>query len=801
MKYIATVTLVLFQVAIGQAQRQVSNINAAWQYLEEPFDSYADAAAHESWVNIDLPHSWNAEDAVDLIPGYRRSTSWYKKELELVDLNDRRLFLYFEGVNISTAVYVNGQLAGEHIGGYLGFEIEVTSFVKEGANEIAVKVDNSYDPQIIPAQTSDFFIYGGITRDVWLKNVPDTHLDKLKITTTNVSEKLATGNFEFRVEGEISDDLTLQFVVKSPSGKTVYTETTPAKPQGQWSFSIKKPALWDVDNPQLYTLEASLLREDEIADQVKEPFGVRYYEFMKHGAFYLNGKRLLLRGTHRHEEHAGVGAAMSNEMHRKDIEMIKEMGANFVRLAHYPQDPEVYKACDELGIIVWDELPWCRGGVGDEVWKNNTRNMLSEMIDQNYNHPSIIFWSLGNEIYWLPDFENGSDTDSLNSYLTELNELAHELDPHRYTAIRKYYEGSHIVDVFSPSIWSGWYSGTYKNYEEVIGQAIEKYPHFLHMEYGGASHVGRHIENPITGDGFVDPSAFEEEVNQIEVKSVAKSGDWSESYIVDLFDWYLHVTENHDQFAGNAQWAFKDFGTPLRPENDIPYINQKGLMDRAGNPKDAYYVFKSYWADKPFAYIESHTWTDRAGPEGVLRNVCVYSNMQEVELFLNGTSLGRRKRDKTKFPAAGLNWDVAFSSGKNILVAKAYSTGEEVVEDMVEVKYSHTKPGSPHQLLLQSEELPEGDFLVKATVVDKEGRRCTDYQERVYFQCLNGGELHRNQGTPIGSESIKMANGQAAIKVIAFGKGEIEMAAYNQNFKGTYLTIKQSETNVNENYK
>ena len=308
---------------------------------------------------------------------------------------------------------------------------------------------------------------------------------------------------------------------------------------------------------------------------------------------------MLLRGTHRHEEHAGVGAAMTNKQHRADIELIKEMGTNFVRLAHYPQDPEIYKACDELGLLVWDELPWCRGGLGNDNWKENTKNMLTEIIAQNYNRPSVIIWSLGNEMYWLPDFEDGGNKEKINTFLTEINDLSHKLDPTRKTAIRKYYEGADIVDVFSPSIWSGWYSGSYKSYQKAIDQYKKEYKSFLHAEYGGSSHLGRHTENPITGEGKIQSDGWEEAIVQTDVANIAQIGDWSENYIVDLFDWHLRISENDDSFVGNIQWAFKDFGTPLRPENAIPYMNQKGLVDRNGNKKDAFYVFKSYWS-KPF---------------------------------------------------------------------------------------------------------------------------------------------------------------------------------------------------------
>ena len=289
---------------------------------------------------------------------------------------------------------------------------------------------------------------------------------------------------------------------------------------------ISNPILWDTKNPYLYNLTVNLKEEGKTVDEVNEKVGFRWFEFKDYGAFYLNGNRLKLRGTHRHEEHAGVGSAMSNKQHRADMELIKEMGANFVRLAHYPQDPEIYRACDELGLLVWDELPWCRGGIGNDNWKINTKNMLREIIEQNYNHPSVIIWSLGNEIYWLPDFEGGDDIDKLKDYLTELNNYAHELDPYRKTAIRKFYEGSDIVDVFSPSIWSGWYSGSYKSYQKAVDKYKKEYKHFLHTEYGGSSHVGRHTENPITGEGKIQADGWEEAIVQSDVPNIAKVGDW-----------------------------------------------------------------------------------------------------------------------------------------------------------------------------------------------------------------------------------------------------------------------------------
>lgn len=776
--------------------RSKTNINKNWLYFENNTKEIQEVQKATNWQPIDLPYTWNSEDVVDSEPGYRRSGSWFKKELDIQEVSSAVDYqLYFEGSNISTTVYVNGELAGNHVGGYIGFNIDISKYIKTGKNEILVRVDNSYNPEIIPSQKNDFFIYGGITRDVWLLKLPKTHIEKLHIKMPKVSEKEASLEVEVIIENldKTNSDLKLKGILKNPEGQIVSTQTTTVnQPKTTLKFNtIENPELWDTENPNRYSLSISLVNDKgEALDEVHDRVGFRWFEFKDYGPFYLNGKRLLLRGTHRHEEAAGVGAAMSNEQQRIDIKTIKEMGANFVRLAHYPQDPEVYKMCDSLGILVWDELPWSRGGIGDETWKQNTKRLLKEQILQNMNHPSIIIWSLGNEIYWLPDFKDGDNPEKINVFLKELNDEAHQLDPSRKTAIRKYYDGADIVDVFSPSIWSGWYSGSYKSYATALEKYKKEYPHFLHAEYGGASHLGRHKENPITGEGVIKSDGWEEEIVQTKVQNIAQIGDWSENYIVDLFDWYLRISETDTTFVGNAQWALKDFATPLRPENDIPYINQKGVMDRSGNPKDAYYVFKSYWSKDPFAYIESHTWTERQGPKNLPRTISVYSNCPEVEFFFNGKSLGTKQKDIQKFPASGLTWDVSFNEGDNKMEAIGKSKEGNQVIDTLTVNYRYIKNAAPEALKLSATRLENGNYLVTSMAVDQDGLRCLDYEEKVYFQCLEGGQTIKNQGNMTGSEIIAMANGKATIEVVPDKTASfIEMSVLNQSFKGTYLKI------------
>ncbi|MFC1483414.1 glycoside hydrolase family 2 protein [Candidatus Neomarinimicrobiota bacterium] len=555
--------------------RQLHRFNDQWYYLEENIASVNQLhLATKPWIKVELPHTWNAFDAVDQEPGYRRDASWYERRLFVPELQDQqRIRLVFEGANISAEVFVNSKYAGGHVGGYLGFEVDITEQLEVGTmNTIHVRVDNSYNPDVIPSQKSDFFIYGGINRDVWLQVLPAIYIDKLEVTTPQVTNEVAQTDIKIYVEnktGKRSKESLTAMVQNREEGGLVGDSTTRTLRPGTNVITLsmpelKHPSLWSPDSPILYTVDVALGGGHDAKDFIREKIGYRWFEFREHGAFYLNDERLLLRGTHRHEDYAGLGNALSDSLHRKDIRMIKEMGANFVRLAHYPQDPEIYRACDELGLLVWDELPWCRGGKGDAEWEGNTKRMLKEMIDQNMNHPSIIMWSLGNEIYWLPDFPGGGDIDDLRGFLSELNDIAHELDPYRPTAVRKFYEGADIVDVFSPSIWAGWYSGVYTNYEKAITQAKDDYSHFFHAEYGGASHTARHVENPISGEGVIDPDGWEEAENQVQVKNIARYGDWSENYIVDLFDWHLHIAEQAEWLTGNAQWAFYDRKIPFR---------------------------------------------------------------------------------------------------------------------------------------------------------------------------------------------------------------------------------------------
>jgi beta-galactosidase len=315
------------------------------------------------------------------------------------------------------------------------------------------------------------------------------------------------------------------------------------------------------------------------------------------------------------------------------------------------------------------------------------------------------------------------------------------------------------------------------------------------MEYGGSSHVGRSNNNPPGGDGLQGGQlSVTEMVNQSGVVSVAKYGDWSESYIVDLFDWHLKVSESLPDFAGNAQWAFKDFATPLRPENALPYINQKGLVDRQGQPKEAYWVFKSYWTKDPsFCHLYGHSWTERHGEKGTTQRVRAYCNTGSAQLTLNGIVLGEKIKDPDVFPAQGLVWDVKFKQGVNRLKVTGKSPTGVLVSDELEIEYSEDEFGKLADIQLSSKQLGNGLILIEALAVDKNGKRVHSSSERVYFSHVNrgtGGMLLESFGTPERSSVIELANGRAAILFEPSndgGKAVIEVRS--QTFKGKTLIV------------
>lgn len=753
------------------------------------------------WTKVTLPHCFNAEDAVDPDVNYYQGPGWYKTRLKLDNpYPNGRIVLEFEGAGQKTDVYIYTTKVGSHVGGYDSWNVDITDAVRAflsgkdaerfgGEVPLSIRCDNTRDAEMIPSDLSDFNVYGGIYRYLNLVYLPEVSVASLKVMPA-LDAKMKKASLDisglFYNPADVRQ-ASMEVSVKNPQGKMIYTRNfSDFVPLGEFSIQdiqVDKPELWDVTSPQLYTCEVTVTANGRKMTAV-ERFGFRSFEFIEKGPFFLNGRRLLLRGTHRHEDHAGVGAAMTEEQMVREMRMMKDMGVNFIRLGHYQQSEIILNLCDELGILVWEEIPWCRGGVGSETYRGQAKRMLGNMIAQHYNHPSVIIWGLGNENDWPNDFPEFEQSE-IRKLMSELNTIAHQLDKTRKTAIRRCSFCSDIVDVYSPSIWAGWYRGNYTDYQRMSKEEMEKVKHFLHVEWGGDSHAGRHAEAvaPLRKEGEKDGDAA---LNGSAL--VLKKGDWSETYIVKLIDWHLKEQENMPWLTGAAYWPFKDFSTPVRPDNPIPYMNQKGVIERDFTPKESYYVFQSYWTQKPMLHIYGHGWPVRWGNEGEEKEILVYSNCPKVELFVNGESQGVRRRSSQDFPAAGLRWNVKLKSGINTLRAVTVDAKEPLTDELT-FEYQTAKWGEATAFQVQSTPLENGMVMVEAQLVDDKGVRCLDSRAFIYFDIAGDGTLVQNQGTVTGSRKVQARNGRAQI-LVRTQQGTSCVSVRADNVQTSFITVK-----------
>lgn len=777
-----------------QAQQKV-RLNEGWQYLRQDIGGIWEAVRPVKqgnpeevplWTKVTLPHCVNEKDAVDPDVNYYQGPAWYRTQLEVHNPYSKgRTLLHFEGAGQKTEVYVYTTKVGSHVGGYDEWVVDLTEAIEKfqktdiyqkefkGKVPISIRVDNSRDLEMIPSDLSDFNLYGGIYRYLNLVYVPPVAIDKLFVQAeTDSLGKQGKLSVRARFYNPLNaGSATVTLKLSDPAGKVVQrTENKLMDLTNDviiGSFSIKAPQRWSTEKPVLYSVEATVTTAEGVSTQA-EKVGFRSFTFRNKGPFLLNGKRLLIRGTQRHEDGAGVAAALTEDMMRQEMLLMKEMGVNFIRLGHYQNSRIVLNLCDSLGILVWEEIPWCRGGLGGDVYKRQARRMLTNMIEQHYNHPSVILWGLGNENDWPGDFPE-FDKEKIKVFMKELNDQAHQLDPSRKTAIRRCDFCKDIVDVYSPSIWAGWYRGIYTEYKQVSEEEFNKVDHFLHMEWGGDSHAGRHSESPdkalqqVKAQGAADERAGDASLYGGAAR-VSKDGDWSESYICNLFDWHLKEQETMPWLTGAAQWIFKDFSTPVRPDNPIPYMNQKGLVERDMTKKEGYYVFQSYWSDKPMAHIYGHSWPVRWGGAGEEKMIKVYSNCDEAELVVNGKGYGVKKRNSQDFPAAGLRWNIPLQKGSNHVTVIARK-GKIVVRDNVQFHYQTEKWEKPAKLLIEKITEVNGVTTIQAKLLDDKNVPCLDAANWIRFGLTGDGKLLDNLGTSSGSRLVQLYNGRALIRV------------------------------------
>jgi len=504
--------------SVQAAETNTQRLSTGWEYYQGSLGSSWEvwrgeaASDNVTWNAVTLPHCFNGRDSVDPDVRYYQGPGWYRTKLKINNpYPNGRTILHFDGAGQKSQVFVYTQKVGEHLGGYDQWEVDITdaaakSLTRKGANgevPVAVLCDNSRDAEMIPSDLSDFNRYGGLYRHVYLKYVPAISLERVHVEPTLTG---ANGTVKVRARlvnpTALKDEVEVAVEISDRDGKVVQSATKKLAPwsgeQEIQSFAINGAQLWSPRSPYLYQCKVTI--KSVAGEQVvTERLGFRTTEWVKNGPFKLNGERLLIRGTHYHEDHAGVAAAVPDEEVRKTMQMIKDMGANFIRLGHYQQAPLVLQLCDELGIMAWEEVPWCRGGLGGEGYKQQARDMQKAMIDQHYNHPAVIMWGLGNENDWPGDFEvldKKANQEAIRAFMKELNDNSHKLDPSRVTTIRRCDFCSDIVDVYSPSIWAGWYSGRYTEYKDSTDKWIGKVNHFFHAEWGGDSHARRFAENP-----------------------------------------------------------------------------------------------------------------------------------------------------------------------------------------------------------------------------------------------------------------------------------------------------------------
>lgn len=646
--------------------REVIRLNSSWRFTP----GYE--TGKRVYTEITLPHTWN-HDALVGKADYYRGLGNYEKDIMISEKwKGKKLFLYFKGVNTIANVFVNGRHAAEHRGGYTAFAVDITSMVNYGEkNVVWVRVNNAPQLDVMPL-LGDFNMYGGIYRDVELIITEPIHFslsdfasEGVYLTQEKVSREQADLKVKVLCEGELTASVKMKFYLKDAEGKEIIKKEQPLA-AGQYSvelpLTVKKPHLWNGrKDPYLYHMVVELVDGEKVMDRIEDRIGLRYFKVDPEKGFFLNGERLQLRGVCRHQDRAEIGNALLPLHHREDMEIMAEMGVNAVRLAHYPQDKLVYDLCDEYGFVVWAEIPFIgpggyrdKGFVDQPSFKENGKYQLYELILQNYNHPSICFWGLFNELKQAGD-------DPVD-YIGELNRLAHRLDPGRLTTSASNQGGeiNEVTDIIAWNQYYGWYGG------EPAG--IGDWADAVHQQY------------PQRGIGISEYGAGASILHQQEnlIKPAASSYWHPENWQTYFHEEHWKAIDCRPFLWGTFVWNMFDFGAAHRREGEIDGKNDKGLVtfDRKVK-KDAFYFYKANWNEEdPMVYIAERRLVKRS--EGT-QQIKVYSNQATVELFLNGHSLGKKKGEYGTFI-----WEKAdLNKGINEIVART-DTG---LEDKIQIEW------------------------------------------------------------------------------------------------------------------
>lgn len=632
------IVLAAWLAAFGaDAQRHDQLLNDNWQFR------FGHQVEKSTVARVDLPHTWNAQDALSGRTDYKRGLGHYERRLFVpADWKGQRLYLRFEGANSIADLFVNGRHAGQHRGGYGAFVFEITDFVNYGkANTLRVSVNNTETLELMPL-VGDFNFYGGLYRDVHLVRTGPTCISLLdhgssgiRLVQDSVSKDYAAIRALVALSNGSDTATQAEVLLRLLDGdrevavqRLTLTLPPDSSVEGSLPVSLRRPHLWDGRrDPFRYRAEVSLWRNGHEVDRVEQPLGLRYYHIDPERGFFLNGRHLPLRGVCRHQDRSEVGNALRREHHDEDAAIMAEMGANAVRLAHYPQAEYFYDLMDRYGFIVWAEIPFVGpGGYSDEgfvnlpAFRQNGREQLVELIRQHYNHPSIVVWGLFNELSMRGD-------DPV-PYIKELNDLAHREDPTRPTVAASNTDGAlnFVTDAMAWNRYDGWYGGTPAD----LGRWLDR----MH-----AAHPALPIAISEYGAGG---SPYHQQDTL--VKTVAASFWHPENWQT-----HYHMANWREIAArpfvwGSFIWNLFDFGAAHRREGDRPGINDKGLVsfDRRTR-KDAFYFYKANWnKDEPLLYLAERRTTHRTRP---VQTFMAFTNQPEAELFVNGVSCGRAEAD------------------------------------------------------------------------------------------------------------------------------------------------------------
>ena len=633
--------------------RQIYNFNTKWGFSKEALEAPTTMPERWNWVNI--PHTWNNIDGQDGGNDLYRGTAFYAKELEKMDLPKAdRYFLEIQGANSSAILYVNGKKLANHDGGYSTWRVDITDAL-EDKNLFVFEVDNSQNDRVYP-QNADFTFYGGIYRDLNIIAVSESHFDLeyygtpgIKVTPEVVG-KGAKVEVEVFVKNE-KETQKLVYTLKDAEGNVVAEKETPAS-ETVVSFEIENVHLWHgKKDPYLYTAEVCL-KDEEVLDNVSARFGCRTFEIHPENGFILNGEEYPLRGVSRHQDRWGIGNALLKEHHDEDMDLICELGATTIRLAHYQHDQYFYDLCDERGMVVWAEIPYISTHMPNG--RENTISQMKELVVQNYNHPSIVVWGLSNEITMHGD----SDEDLRENHVI-LNDLVHEMDKTRLTTMACVSMCSmddpyvQIPDTVSYNHYFGWYGGDTSQNGPWFDEFHAKYPNIpIGCSEYGCEALNWHTSDPQQGDYTEEYQAYYHE-------------ELIKQFYTRKYMWATHV------------WNMFDFGADSRNEGGENGQNHKGLItfDRKYK-KDSFYAYKAWLSDEPFVHICGKRYVDRVEET---TKVTVYSNQPEVELFANGVSLG-----KQTCPEHFFYFEVP-NTGETTLVAVAGDCKDESFIRKVEV--------------------------------------------------------------------------------------------------------------------